>query len=230
MSIPLNGIHRIALVTGGNKGIGYEIVRQLATADPHCLVLLGSRDNVRGESAVSKLGLPNVTQISIDVTSHSSIQAAAVLFKEKHSHGLDLLVNNAGVYFKNGRDSSGKIEDIDATLSVNYYGVRDTCNLFWPLLNKNARVINVSSQLSLPAFRSMSAEHRAAFNNRNLTVQEIDELVTAYRNSGGNKNAGWNGSAYGFSKVAVCALSRVLARDAQNGITVNSACPGWCHT
>jgi hypothetical protein len=135
---------RVALVTGGNKGIGLEIVRQLASADPQLLVLLGSRDPARGKAGAAKLGLSNVTPLEIDVTSPPSIAAAAQAVKKAHPEGLDLLINNAGVFLR-GQDQQGKADVIDQTMAVNYVGPRDTCVTFWPLLNKNARSVTTDT-------------------------------------------------------------------------------------
>lgn len=132
---------RVALVTGGNKGIGLEIVRQLASSDPSGLhVLLGARDVARGQESVKKLALPNVSFQQIDVTSLPSIQAAANAVRKAHPDGLDVLVNNAGVFLR-GQDQSGQPEVIDQTMAVNYVGPRDTCLTFWPLLKKNAQSV-----------------------------------------------------------------------------------------
>ncbi len=133
-------VRRIALVTGANKGIGFQVVRQLASADSSLLVLLGSRDQARGQEAASQINLPNVQQFTIDVTSKPSIDAAVATFKQQHPEGLDLLVNNAGVCGKHEDDVSGRAETIDSTLAVNYFGPRDTAAAFWPLLNQNARL------------------------------------------------------------------------------------------
>jgi NAD(P)-dependent dehydrogenase (short-subunit alcohol dehydrogenase family) len=139
---------RVALVTGGNKGIGLEIVRQLASADPQLLVLLGSRDPARGKAGAAKLGLSNVTPLEIDVTSPPSIAAATQAVKKAHPEGLDLLINNAGVFLR-GLDQQGKADVIDQTMAVNYEGPRDTCVTFWPLLNKNARSVAYTKQCAV---------------------------------------------------------------------------------
>ncbi len=86
--------NRIALVTGGNKGIGLEIVRNLAGAG--CTVLLGARNAERGQEAVRKLkqaGLDGVHFLAIDVTRQETITAAAKQIESEYGR-LDILMNN----------------------------------------------------------------------------------------------------------------------------------------
>src|ERR1700678_3029434 len=88
---------KIALVTGGNKGIGLEIVRNLAGAG--CTVLLGARNAERGQEAVRQLkraGLDDVHFLEIDVTRQDTIAAAAKQI-ESECGRLDILMNNAGI-------------------------------------------------------------------------------------------------------------------------------------
>ncbi len=81
----------VALVTGGNKGIGRETCRRLAALGH--TVLLGARDAERGRAAAAELG---VTWLPLDVTDQRSVDAAAAQVRREHGR-LDVLVNNAGV-------------------------------------------------------------------------------------------------------------------------------------
>ena len=88
---------RIALVTGGNKGIGLQISRNLSNAG--CTVLLGARNVGRGEQAVRQLqkaGLCDVHFIEVDGTKQDTVTAAAQQIESRYGR-LDILVNNAGV-------------------------------------------------------------------------------------------------------------------------------------
>jgi NAD(P)-dependent dehydrogenase (short-subunit alcohol dehydrogenase family) len=88
---------KIALVTGGNKGIGFEICRNLAGAG--CTVLLGARNAERGQQAARQLeqaGLGGVHFIEIDVTMPHTSKAAAEHIENRYGR-LDILMNNAGV-------------------------------------------------------------------------------------------------------------------------------------
>ena len=151
-------IRRVALVTGGNKGIGFEIVRALARSDPHMTVLLGARDGARGAASAQALSssLPNVQPLAIDVASLPSIEAAASQVQQSYG-GLDILVNNAGVFLKGNADTGGKPQDVDQTMAVNYFGVRDCASKFMPLMRHNGRSENASGQQPTATAASSSA-------------------------------------------------------------------------
>jgi NAD(P)-dependent dehydrogenase (short-subunit alcohol dehydrogenase family) len=131
---------KVALVTGANKGIGFEIARGLARAGVD--VYLGARDEQRGRAAENTLradGL-DVTWIALDVTDPPSIDRARAEV-ERRSERLDILINNAGIATR----SSAEMEDIYAT---NVFGLVRTTLAFVPLLARTkGRVINVSSSL-----------------------------------------------------------------------------------
>eukprot|EP01111_Echinosteliopsis_oligospora_P006884 TRINITY_DN21326_c0_g1_i1.p1 TRINITY_DN21326_c0_g1~~TRINITY_DN21326_c0_g1_i1.p1 ORF type:complete len:115 (+),score=25.42 TRINITY_DN21326_c0_g1_i1:97-441(+) len=88
---------KIALVTGGNKGLGFGIVKRLAAVqDVH--VVVGSRDENRGNEAVKELntlGFHNVETVVLDVADVNSIESAVKAILDKHQR-IDILVNNAG--------------------------------------------------------------------------------------------------------------------------------------
>ena len=135
---------KIACVTGANKGIGFEIVRQLLQRDFHVVLTARSRD--AGGRAVSKLS-GNVSFQSLDVSDDTSIQRAAKEFGANHRH-LDVLVNNAAVY----PDAGFSIltitrEQLVATFQTNTFGALRVVQAFLPYLRntESARVINISS-------------------------------------------------------------------------------------
>src|SRR5258708_40268119 len=97
----------VALVTGANKGLGKEVVRQLARLG--VTVLLGSRNVARGEEAARELlaeGLP-VSCVELDVTSEASASFVAERIRREHSR-LDILINNAGIYGTAGARGHGE--------------------------------------------------------------------------------------------------------------------------
>lgn len=138
---------KIALVTGANRGIGFETCRQLAI---HGLrAILTSRDPIKGQSAAESLrreGLA-VDYHALDVTDLDSIYSIYEDIQEKFGR-LDVLVNNAGVYLDEG-DSVFKVpmEVFRETMEVNFYGSLNLCRAFVPMMRKNnyGRVVNVSS-------------------------------------------------------------------------------------
>ncbi|XP_074289770.1 salutaridine reductase-like [Silene latifolia] len=166
---------RIAVVTGANKGIGWEIVRQLATAG--VTVVLTARDKERGEEATLKLhnlGLTNVVFHQLDVTDPNSITSLTHFIEAKFGK-LDILVNNAGydgmlvdkerlkalnitpqTWKSEAANLLPRLHDVmktthetaEACLNINYYGAKSVTEAFLPLLELSAvgaRIVNVSS-------------------------------------------------------------------------------------
>src|SRR5688572_4519548 len=120
MPIPVNGIvfgmSRIALVTGANKGIGYEISRLLLSAGVG--VLMGARSVERGQAAAASLG---ARFLHLDVTDEESIEIAAK--KVEHQFGaLDILVNNAGIGGGFARPSATTLCDVRKVFETNLFG------------------------------------------------------------------------------------------------------------
>lgn len=137
---------KTALVTGANKGIGYEVARQLAGRGLH--VFLGARNVDAGRRAAEALAKTGkVTLLQIDVSDSESVLAAAHELA-KHADCLDVLVNNAGIVVDGDADIlSFPEESIRQTLETNTLGPLRVTRLFAPLLTKSdePRVINVSS-------------------------------------------------------------------------------------
>jgi NAD(P)-dependent dehydrogenase (short-subunit alcohol dehydrogenase family) len=136
--------NKIAFVTGANKGIGFEIVRQLPQRGFH--VVLTARNRDAGERAVSKLG-GDISWQLLDVSDDASIERAAKQFGDKHDH-LDVLVNNAGIYPDEGVNIlTIEREQLVATFQTNAFGALRVVQAFLPYLKKagSARVINISS-------------------------------------------------------------------------------------
>ncbi len=136
----------IALVTGANRGIGFEVVRGLA--ERGYLALLGARDAAAGEEAAARLrevGLA-VEPVRIDVTDDVSVNAALAAVKDRYGR-LDSLVNNAGVLLDEGvAGLEVPVETVHATFEVNVYGALRVTQAFAPLLVRaRGNVVNVSS-------------------------------------------------------------------------------------
>jgi NAD(P)-dependent dehydrogenase (short-subunit alcohol dehydrogenase family) len=137
---------RIALVTGANKGIGFEVARQLARKSFH--VFLGARDEKAGRAAEEKLRKEGeVTFLKIDIADKANIKRAAEEFSRQADH-LDTLVNNAGILLDDDKDVLTITPEIfETTLRTNTLGPLLVSQAFVPLLKKSAapRIVNVSS-------------------------------------------------------------------------------------
>lgn len=139
---------RLALVTGANRGIGFEVCRQLAQRG--FVVLLTARDAAKAEAAAKRLGKAGTVEpIALDVADPRSIKEAAAEVKRRYDH-LDVLINNAGINYDTwetveNADISGTVLE---TITTNLMGPWRVCQAFLPLLRKSrsARIVNVSSE------------------------------------------------------------------------------------
>src|SRR5919112_7566 len=135
---------RIALVSGGNRGIGLEVVRQLA--EKGITTIVGSRDEEQGRAAAE--GLPdNVVVRQLDVADEKSVDRLATSIEEEFGR-LDILVNNAGI--TNDRGQHGVNADLDRVreaLEANLFGAWRLCEACIPLMQRHhyGRIVNISS-------------------------------------------------------------------------------------
>lgn len=190
-------VDRVSLITGANRGIGFEVARQCALQG--FTTILGARDEQKGKSAASLLqrsGLKTIF-VQLDVTQQKSIDGARKFVEEQYGK-LDVLINNAGILYDDWqRAESAKLEIVRAAFETNTLGAWRMCQAFIPLLRKSehARIVNVSSE------------------------------------SGSLTMMGGGTPAYSVSKVALNALTRMLADELRPArILVNSVCPGWVAT
>jgi NAD(P)-dependent dehydrogenase (short-subunit alcohol dehydrogenase family) len=178
---------RVALVTGANKGIGLEIVRQLAASG--ATALIGARDCGRGEKAANALAADGLDArfIQIDVTEQSTIDAGASRI-ERDFGRLDILVNNAGIGIDNAPPSQLDMDVLRRTYETNFFGVFAVTQAMLPLLRRSdgGRIVNVSSGLgsltqnSDPGYQYAAAKLLAYNSSKSalnaLTIQFAHEL------------------------------------------------------
>jgi NAD(P)-dependent dehydrogenase (short-subunit alcohol dehydrogenase family) len=140
---------RIALVTGGNRGIGLEVCRQLAELG--VIVVLGSRDQAKGAAAADQLieaGLP-VEARQLDVANAQSIREC-MAWVRKDLGRLDILVNNAGIMTEeDDADLLEEIEIVRDTMQTNVYGALLLSRLAIPIMKSRryGRIVNLSSAM-----------------------------------------------------------------------------------
>jgi len=138
---------KIALVTGANKGIGFEVARQIGRAG--ATVLLGARNKPAGENAAAVLAGEGLAtdSIALDVTDHGSVSAAAAAITSEFGH-LDILVNNAGIS-REGLFLEMSDDEWRSVLETNLDGVYHCARLgAHHMLRRGwGRIINVSSVL-----------------------------------------------------------------------------------
>lgn len=198
---------KIALITGANKGIGFETARQLArSGGVH--VLLASRNPAKGVQAALTLqteGL-DVEALTLDVTNPVSIEAAATEVAKRYGR-LDILINNAGIGLDDVKKpvSAQPLDIWRKTFDTNLFGLIAVTQAFLPLLRKApaGRIVNLSSVLA------------------SLTLHS-DPASPIY---------GFKIPAYNVSKTAVNGWTVQLAYELRDTpIKVNAAHPGYVKT
>jgi NAD(P)-dependent dehydrogenase (short-subunit alcohol dehydrogenase family) len=199
---------KTALVTGANKGLGYEIAMGLGALGHR--VAVGARDRARGDAAVKTLQAAGVDAFTVplDVTVDDSVTAAAALI-ERRTGRLDVLVNNAGIA---GRTGPGWMQDpasldldmVRAVVDTNVHGVIRVTNAMLPMLLRatSPRIVNISSSVG------------------SLTWQSDPDI-----------EVGPIMAAYAPTKSYLNAVTVQYARRfAGTGLLVNVACPGLVAT
>ncbi|MES2746616.1 MAG: SDR family NAD(P)-dependent oxidoreductase [Bdellovibrionota bacterium] len=133
----------VTLITGGNKGLGYESARRLIEAGHK--VYIGARNSDLGRKAAANLGAEFV---QLDVTNESSVTSAAEQIKAREGH-LDVLINNAGISGGFTKPEDVTAEQMLTTFDTNVFGIVRTTKAFLPLLRKSAApvIVNVASGL-----------------------------------------------------------------------------------
>lgn len=133
----------VTLITGANKGLGYETARQLITAGH--TVYAGARDTGRGQAAARELG---ARFVRLDVTDQPSVDAAAAAVGDAEGH-LDVLVNNAGISGRYVPAPQVDTAEMERVFATNVFGIVRVTRAFAPLLeaSQNPVIVNVGSAL-----------------------------------------------------------------------------------
>ena len=205
---------RIALVTGANQGLGFQVAKELAANG--VTVLVGSRNFAKGEIAAQQIG-PGAVALQLDVTDPASIAAAATRIRTEFGR-LDLLVQNAAIsntgrdpsvsiedHAKSTRTSNVSLEEMRAVWETNVFGVLAVYQAMLPLLRKSAdaRIVNVSSGVG-----SLATNADPAFGYRRMY-----------------------GPVYPASKAALNAVTLAMMIELEGtGIKINLVSPAFTST
>ena len=144
----VNDKKRIALVTGANRGIGFEVCRQLAQLS-NMTVILTARDFEKGQTATKLLKDKGMDVIfyQLDVSNNTVIKNLSLQIEQQYGR-LDILVNNAAILYDNWQNSIyAYLQVVSTALETNLFGPWCLCQVFIPLMKKNGygRIVNVSS-------------------------------------------------------------------------------------
>lgn len=194
----------VALVTGGNRGLGYAVCRQLLDAGMR--VVIGSRDPAAGERAAAALGV-YASAVELDVTDPASVAGAVARIERDHGV-LDVLVNNAGILPEATDADPEQLLDLELfhrTFETNLFGAVTVTQHFLPLLQKSpqARIVNISSVMG-------------SLNDQADPDSPYYSMVLP---------------AYQSSKAALNSVTIALAKTlAGTPIVVTAVCPGFVQT
>lgn len=198
---------KIALITGANRGIGFETARQLGDSSTAGMtVLIGARDLARGAAAAKKLqeeGM-DARPVLLDVLDETTVEEAAAWVGQEFGR-LDVLVNNAGIAVAFDKPSAVDLGVMRETFETNVYGVIAVTNAFLPLLRQApaARIVNLSSEVGSIG-----------------TMMDPDGPLWAM-----------NAVSYAASKAALNMVTGQYAKELwDTPIKVNAANPGYCAT
>jgi len=229
---------KVAIVTGGNKGVGFGICRGLAKVFDGD-VLLTARNEERGMKAVKDLEQEGLTVKFhlLDIDDPKSNAALATFIKEKYG-GIDVLVNNAAIAFKQAATEPFGVQ-AKVTIATNYFSVQDTCNQLLPLLRSGARVVNVSSAAGyLGLIKGEELKAKFATSGSTLTYEALDGLMKDFvdsANAGDHAAKGWPNSTYVVSKVGLSAMTRIQQQKVSEDpnlkdVAINHVHPGYVDT
>ncbi|KAG4393080.1 hypothetical protein AAZX31_03G012900 [Glycine max] len=251
---------RYAVVTGANKGIGLEIVRQLASAG--IKVLLTARNEKKGLQALETLkdsGLSHLVLFhQVDVADATNVASLADFVKSKFGK-LDILINNAGIggvviddtdLITTAIMNRGAIPEDNGTkgithtyelaeecLQINYYGAKKTTESLMPLLqlSDSPRIVNVSSTLGQLESLPKESWARGVFNDvDNLTEEIVDEILNKFLRDfkeGSLESKGW--PKYLSAYIVSKAAMNAYTRILSKkypSFCINSVCPGYVKT
>ena len=223
------------------RGIGFatakELCSKLKSADIYCTARDATEElNQLVRKEVGERA-DNIGYHSMEVTDIDSIVEFRNMVHAKHGT-IDILINNAGQYFAPSSEPVEHMRQVEKTLATNYWGMKNVCKAFLPLLSPTARIVNLSSHLGHLSLIP-GQEIKQKLGDPQLTEAELDWLMLDYARTSTEfhddfSGRGWPRCAYTVSKVAVNAYTRILQgqleEEGRENVVVNSIHPGSRHS
>jgi len=228
---------RSALVSGGNRGIGLEVVKLILEGSRECRVFLGCRDLASGQALAQKFSATygsRVEAVQLDVTRQESIDACGVACaKALGDAPLDVLVNNAGILLE-GDGKPFSMEAARDTMRVNFEGLVALTQHFMPMLIRSpcGIILSTSSGVGARTLGLLSEADRFALTDASLDVRRLSGVLSRLVDDLHRPDNPYHAIptvAYGLSKLGVNCYTQVLARQ-YTMMCINACSPGFCNT
>jgi len=234
---------KVALVTGGDKGIGFAIGRMILSRIPTSACYFVCKSAIDGLPHVLSLDLGKCAYKRakfslLDIRDIEAIKKKEKIIKENYG-GLDILVNNASIYAK--PDPSIFAQQAKELLETNYHGTVNFTRQLLPIMKKDARIVNITAELA--HVKQTRDKIQMQYRERTLerfsevkTCKELDDLVEQFkRDAVGNWHLNdWPTCAFSVSKMAVNTFTRLLQKEldeqGKSDIIVNAVYPGTHHS
>lgn len=238
-----------ALVTGGCRGIGYHVGKEIIKKLHSATCYLTSRDalNFNGHEILIGMELGTAARfrtkfITLDVRDVGQIGELRRTLMSRHN-GIDILVNNAAVYLQPSQDSKQFGAQTKTILETNYWGTRNIVTAFMPHFNPNCRIVNITSNM---AHHSAGNSQEEVLLRKNLedkfsrvsTIHELDGMLKAFQTDvlmGCWRENEWPSCAYSVSKMAINVYTRLLQDQldkdtSKEDVVVNAVYPATPHS
>jgi len=223
---------RRVIVTGANKGIGYEIAKLLYLEKDPYHIIITSRDTNLGEKAIESIRntLPTsenkVELKQLEVNNEESINKFVSWVKDSFG-SFDVLVNNAGFGY-----NKTSVEDSVLTLNTNFFSLINLTEKLLPLLSEDGKIVQISSGAG--NLKNQGEKVKQLLANSSLTREDLfktaEDLLESTKNGQPN-SLDWNNLAYQNSKCLLNAYTRwVLPKILKENQQCYSCTPGYCRT
>jgi len=232
----------VALVTGGTKGVGYCISKELISKIQGSKTFMTSREDTEGYMPLlaMELGYGATLRskfLTMDIRNKAVVKSQRDDMMARFG-GLDILVNNAGIYFAPDEDNFA--EQAHAIIGTNYTGTQNVIKTFYNDFNPNARIVNITSNLAhvktdCPFKLSFLKQQARDRFSEVQTHEQLDDLVHEFLkavDTGLWEKKLWPTCAYSVSKMAINAYTKILQADFDEDprrIVVNAVYPASAH-
>ena len=230
---------RVIVITGANKGIGFELAKRLLKNPSKPRLVLTSRNESLGREALRELS--NLSPSSkddlhyhvLDITKKETYASFADWIKATFGK-IDVLVNNAGVATGNefSPDYKTNLSEASFIIGTNYIATKEFTEYVLPLLSSDGKIINVSSTLG--EYKLQGSTLHKKLTNPEFKPEDIEEIYNLFVDTVKKQNfeeAGITVHPYLVSKALLNAWTyHVLRKQVAEGQQVYSMCPGWCRT